>query len=549
MPAAPVNSLPWGDLEVEVTAAGAVRVRDRSAPLLETGVGPVQIGDADHEWSETAISVDADEIEISYRLRSQSGLQLTVRHTFALAWTQRYIFENTGGEPAAVDHALLNFRAGPDRVAWFHGAGTAAALSVHPLRQGGPLLGARLQWGAVLARQNQLTGQSQLTRQAELDCGPFRLAAGARYIVQWRWDRYPDPASFARTAPEWLPAELVLPAGEPCRLSCPDAALVLPSGLTAAEADGSTELLPDRGAGCFPVEMRDVRGTATIELCWAPDLDQVILSTASAALAERRSGSGIPKLADAAAGLVVQRGLAESLLPDPEDAADALDLLSDRVRRADSPATFDVLYLCADYARTGEQDLVSEAVQIFTGLRLQPGIGLAAVRLCLALLVSGQDPKSVLAHLDGLSAAFHGANLDGEQDGDPGQDGPDPGSDGIAIELQLVARGDTTAPGAPGVADRQEPDDLLARVVRAGTQLGAGLPGARLPELPAVQRAYLVAVLQAAPDRVSADGERRWGLSAAASAARAQRRLLLELTDTAPLDDVTAVLGWLVLSD
>ncbi len=535
-----MTTLPWEDLDIEVTAAGLVRILDRArqTPILETGAGPVRVAGLNYRWSDPAITIDSDEIEISYRLLPATGLRLTVRNTLAQVWTQRYIFENTTGESIDVEHAIQTFHAGPDCVAWLLGAGTAAALSVHPLSYGGPLLGARLQWGAVLTRQGQLAGQEQL------DCGPFRLAGGARYIVQWRWERYLNPAAFARADPDWLPQDIVLVQGEPCWLSCPDAALVLPGGLRVAEAGGSSELSPESGVGCFPIEVRDVRGTARIELCWAPDLNQVMLPVAKAAQAGSRSRAGIAKLADAAAGLVVQRTLAESLMTDPEETADALDLLTDRVRRSDpslaagAGAGFGLLYLCGEYARTGEQDLLTDAMCIFTGMPLQPGIGLAAARLCLAMIAGGSDPMPVLAHIDRLAEDCRG---------DQGQS--DPCRDGILTELRLVARVRPRTPGGMNDASGQDPVGMLGSVVKVGTQLGAGLHGARLPKLPLVQQAYLAAVLQATPDRINADLDRLWGMSAGSVATRVQRKLLVQLSAQGPLSDATAVLGWLALID
>lgn len=472
----PVTTLSWLDADIVVDASGALTVgRDQMTYL--TGWRPTQLvrgagGRTVEPLATPAVQTLPDEVELSWTLPSPAGeLVVSGRHSFSAIWSQRWVIRNH--RSVAVGPVTLPMAVGvPDAaVCWVFGAGVESSLSVQPFDPDLPVLGMAVQHGGLRHRPDGV------------DLGPCELAPGEAYVVELRASFFDDAAAFGRTVHGWLPPSTYLQSGEVVVISHPDAALddsdVPPSDDPLPPADQlMASVQPDESEfvdgsdGERLLTFHDARGRTDLVLHWAKPLDRAIAEAAGTALAGDRIGNGTPRLPDVQAGLLVQRALADHAELDPDVAADALDLLAARTGEV---TPWQVIFDCAEYHRTGEDDQLIRAHGTF--LRNEPcaGMGLAASRLVVALLSVGRDPVPILQRLE--------AARDQVRDED------------VRLELTLVAGtvfGAGHAPHAAAVSARR-----LAQVV---ARLGSGLRGASVPDLPPVDRARLLTLLSLLPE-------------------------------------------------
>jgi hypothetical protein len=247
------------------------------------------------------------------------------------------------------------------------------------------------------------------------------------------------------------------------------------------------------------------------------------------------------RIDSAAAGLILQHGMSTGL-DNPDEAADALDRLTTRLRADTALEPLAVSYLCGEAVRVGDADLIEPAAAALRAAGTpQPGLGLAAVRLRVSSLVLGLDIGPVLDRLRGLAAP---PPLDAESEkADPGRAATDAlGHDIGRLELLSVL-----APAKGKAADLAA---MVALVARLGTWLGGGLKGQAVRPLGLLQLAQLVAVLELLPEQLEPSFRRRWPCPPSELARRARAELLSRLARTLPaaerkLDEASRAEGWL----
>lgn len=517
------------DASGQVTSV-AHRDRPQLSYLSGLTVGTLSVAGRRLPLEPPETSADLDEVEFAYSC--PGALRLVVRHTFAAGWGVRLALSSLADRPQLVDRVELALRCDPGCVAWAAAMGDTGAYAVARADGTSPLLGGQLRLGAL----ERVTGTG-------LELGGIELQPGGRYVVQLKWDWYDSPRSFGLRQPPESPSSLFVFTGESVQLDVTDdVAVVAPADVAASQVGGRLELTSEL-PGRYPFELRSARGTTRFELEWVAPVQDQLAQRAVEALARPRSASGVVKLAGVADALVVQHLLGSAGLADPEDAAEALDLFTARLRGTGGLSSLETAYLCREYDRNGDLDLLAEARDaVLAHASSAPGLGMAATQLCLGLIVSGQPVSPVLDHLVQLVHRLDEADVPL-----PGAAGASAGA--AALELVTVT---SAGPGASGFTPG--PVEVSLGVTSLGLQLGGGMCGEAVSPLPVAQLSHLIAVLQLLPDGVSAQHQTIWGCSAHALAARSVPALLARLQTTpnnsalADLHGIAEAHAWLVLA-
>jgi hypothetical protein len=508
MPATPDTlDFRYGPGMITVDRAGIIRrVVHDSRPgvsyLLEAGTVTVQLAGEQVRWKQTGWQADSDEVEVAWEVAGV--LRLAVRHTFAAGWGMRLAVTNIGETALTLDDLQLALVAGDQYVPWGLAAGAEAAYSLHPLDGAGPVLGGLLKLGSV---RSLGPGGASL--------GRIDLAPGGRYILVWQWSWYATPRALAAGRHPGVPGSTYLIAGQSVRiLAGSDVAVLAPDRHLVVAPDGeTTELIPS-GPGDYSVELRSALGAVGYRLHCAAPADNLLARLADALLRGARTPAGVIRLETAAAGLVVQHAFASGI-EHMDEAVEALDLLTSRLRTA---ATWDPLsaaYLCGEAVRIDEVELIDVAAETMQAAELvEPGLGLAALRLSVSSLVVGRDFGAVLDRLQSLTAAP-------ASDAEPADADAALGRDIGRLELMAVL-----ASSRPQAAPQP---DLIANVARIGVWLGAGLKGEPVRRLGLVRLAQLGAVLELLPEQLEPAFHRRWPCPPSELAHRARAELLNRL--------------------
>lgn len=532
------HRLTWHDAHVAVGDDGAVGLT-RAGQVYLAGYAPstMIIDDGRGEPGTThdlgvapALETLPDEIELTWPVGLPDGrLTLAVRHAFGPVWSQRWVLRNHTERSVQVRSLAVALRPVAGAVHWLFAGGAESSLSVQPLDPTLPTLGVWVQRGEVWQASAAPDGGG-------LDLGPVALPAHGVQVIDLSADFFPSPAQFARTVHRWLPSGTYVGDGQPVRIVHPDAAITKSvlrragrpaprrHGEENHSAEGVSEFVAEAGTA-HELEFHDARGCTAVVLYWAPALDALIGREASRLLAGPRAGNGVARLPGPLAGLMVQRALAEHAEIDPEDAADALDLLTARTDAGRTP--WDVLFACGEYPRSGDPAVLDEAIRTVTTMAPQPGLGVAGSRAVVTMLAAGRDPTPVLQRLAAALSA----------------------SDDLLVrwELLLVAGVMASATASlPGAAGGLDPARAAAEVT---TRLGSGLLGRAVPDADAPGRARLVALLSM---MVEAGGswQDRLGERPAALADHAGRRILWEAQEGRVTGrDRRAALAWLMLAD
>jgi hypothetical protein len=533
MPTAPDTlDFRYGPGVITVDSAGVIRrVVHDSRPgisyLAEAGTVNVQLAGEQVHWEQVGWQADSDEVEAVWQAAGR--LRVAVRHTFAAGWGMRLSLTNVGPTVLTLDDVQVGFAAGHGYLPWALAAGAEAAYSLHPLDGAGPVLGGLLKLGSV---QRLGAGHASLGR---IDLGP-----GGRYILVWQWSWYASPRAFAVGRHPGVPATPYLIAGESARiLAGSDVAVLAPNRhLVVAPEGESTELIPS-GPGDYPVELRSALGAVRYQLHCALPAENLLGRLADQLLSGVRTPAGVIRIETAAAGLVIQHVMATGI-ERPDQAAEALDLLTSRLRTASIQDPLTAAYLCSEAVRTDEMELIDLAADAMrTAVAAKPGLGLAALRLSVSSLVLGRDISPVLDRLHALAAPAAEA--------EPAD--PDTALCADLGRLELMA--------VLASSRRQAAPDLVAQVARIGVWLGGGLKGEPVRTLGLVRLAQLAAVLELLPEQLDPAFRRRWTCPPSELARRARAELLSRLQRMLPdgsgqlaaghSDGLTAV-AWLALT-
>ena len=465
---------------------------------VTTEAGPLPLGAA-------RLGVDRDEVEVE---RAGGGLRTVVRHAVEQGWTVRVVLVNDSDTTLVLEQVRLGWVAAPGTVVTALAAGARASYAVQPAAGDGPVLVGRLRSGV----QTGVDG-------AGLLLGPLVLAPHHRWAAQWRWQVVPDARRAGTDGlppTTWLDRDrsVVLPAG-------PDVAVLAP-GL-AVEADDDRVEVAAWEPGARAVELRSARGTTTLALTWAPDLDELVDDAAAALLAGPTTPAGTPRLDGATAGLVVQDALARRATGAADELVDALELVAgtlvEELEEAAGPVDpLTLAFLTREADRTGAASLLDVAGRGFLATTTAaPGLGLAGVGLALARVRQGRLATEVVGHLGTLLA-----------------DAPPGTAAGLELGLLLRAR--------DGVAE----EPVLAALRGLGAQLGAGLPGRVVPPVGLAETAYASTVLGLVDEPTGHRLVDVWGVPAAEVARRTAAEARSRLAADEPGGDGRA-LAWLVL--
>lgn len=513
--------LTWADADVHIDETGALSLAVDGLTYLG-GWRPHQLvlglqGGSSQPLGPPTVQWLPDEVELAWVVPVTDGeLTVTGRHVFGMVWSQRWVIRSSGPAPGVPVFLEFGVTGDVEVVCWVFGAGAESSLSLQPFNPQLPVLGAVAVQGAIVVRQEQIA------------LGPYQLGALGSGVVELRADLYPHAAAFGRTVHDWLPPTTYFRAGEVVVITHPDAALTDPaaggssSGATGASVGSGTPAITDvvdplppadqvlaalteptrspdaggtvaddlddgepgepgeRGGSEFVdgsdserlLVFHGARGRTELTLHWAKPLEAAIGAAARAALGGDRAANGTPALPDPQAGLLVQRALAEHAEIDPDQAEDALDLLA--VRSADT-SPWQVMFDCAEFHRTGEDDQLIRAHATFLRSDPRAGLGMAASRLVVALLSVGRNPVPVLQHLE--RARQRAVDED------------------VRLELALVAG------TVFGAAHEVESADSSARqLAQVAARLGSGLRGRSVPDVAPVDRARLLTLLSLLPE-------------------------------------------------
>lgn len=487
-----MNGVSWSvadlDVDVGVDEAGALRLAVDGSTLL-VGWCPTHLRDADglHVLGRPTVHRLPDEVELTWTVSRRAGdLVVTGRHSFSMVWSQRWVVRRVGTaravQVAEVLHLRMSHQVGPRTICWVFDAGVESSVSVQPYDPGLPVLGLTTQVGALAVVDDAL------------ELGPYALGAADAAVVELRADLFQHAAGFSRTVHTWLPPSTYLSAGELVVITHPDAGLVTTEDDGAAPGNPPPDPLPSAVqmlAGGSPGEQgsefiagsdterrlvfHGARGRTEVTLHWAKPLGEAIATAAATLLSGPRAANGVPILDGPQSGLLVQRAVADHTEIGRVDAADVLDALDLLAARDPQPTPWQVMFDCAEFHRTGDDDLLIRAHRLLLHAEPQPGTGLAASRLVVALLSVGRNPAPVLQRLQRSRAQT--------------------GDDDVRLELALVAGtvlGAGHAPESATASTRQ-----LAQVA---ARLGSGLRGRAVPDLEPVDRARLLSLLALLPE-------------------------------------------------
>jgi hypothetical protein len=512
MPATPATlDFRYGPGVITVDSAGVIRrVVHNSRPgasyLAEAGQVTVQLAGEPVRWEQAGWQADSDEVEVVWQAAPR--LRLAVRHTFAAGWGMRLALTNIGASAITVDEVQLALVGGGGCLAWGLAAGAEAAYSLHPLDGAGPVLGGLLKLGSV----HRLTASGA-------SLGRIELVPGGRYILVWQWSWYASPRAFAAGRHPGVPRSTYLIAGQSARIVAgSDVAVLAPDRRLVVAADGeTTELIPS-GPGDYAVELRSALGAVGYELHCAASADSLLARLADRLLGGARTPAGVIRIETAAAGLVIQHALASGI-ETPDEAAEALDLLTSRLRTASTQGPLTAAYLCGEAVRTDEAELIDVVAAAMRAVdAAEPGLGLAALRLSVSSLVLGRDVGPVLDRL-------HSLTVPPASDAEPVDPDAALCADIGRLELMAVLASSRHQTARP---------DLITHVARIGVWLGAGLKGEPVRRLGLVRLAQLGAVLELLPEQLEPAFHRRWPGPPSELAHRARAELLNRLPANLP---------------
>ena len=504
------------DADGVVTALRAT-ARPELSLLERAGEPVVRTGGRVLAWGSAEVGRDVDELEVTRS--GPGGLRVTVRHTFEPVWTVRLLLVHLGAVPVDLDEVTLSWRPAAGCRAVALAAGVEAAYAVQPADGRGPVL------------VGQLTGGLQTgVDPTGLGLGPVRLEPGARRVAQWRWRLARAPRQAAR--PGQLPRSTWLDVDQTVSLAATPDVAVVAGGLTVETEPDAVELsAPEPGA--YRVELRSARGTVGLDLDCAPPLEALVDRAAEEAVAVP-PGKRV-RLTGGAAGIVAQEALARQRFDDPDPVEDALDLLAGTLSEGSAPDPLDLAFLAREAERTGDRFLLERAeAGVLAAPAAAPGLGLAATRVLLGGMEAGRSPAPLVAHLATLAAGV-----------------AEPAAAGLpevaaGLELLLLTRRRSPDPER---TPRSGP--LAAALRRVGAELGAGLPGRRLPDptggVPVDVLGHLAAVLTLVPEEGGDDLSGWWGVppSEVGRAAAAEARV--RLARSGPAAGADRALAWLVL--
>lgn len=451
----------------------------------------------DLELARTGLAVDADEHELT--LDAPGVVAITVRHTFVAGWQTRCVLASLSAEPITL-RAWLPCDVPDSAVGWAVADGADAALFVQPADGRGPLLVGRLRQGAVAGIDEDGMRLPEVV-----------LQPGSRYVLAWEWSWLPEPSAYARTWPTLHPivATVVRGAAVPV-LAGPDVAVVIPDGV-GLERDVDVYELRSDEPRTADIELRSARGLRRLRLAWTPRGAELLAEAAGSQLDRPRGPVGVVRLPDLDAAIVVQHARRAELLDTPEEAEDTLDLFTARFDPEHPEPALSGLFLCGEYERTGDPDLLQLASdQVLRTTGPEPGLGFAATRICAALVAANSSPQPVMEHV--ITVAGELSSRIGAAD--------------LASLAELLVITHRTRP------DRCPPDaedPLLRSVLALGTRLGSGLPGAPVRPLPTAGLGHLLATFAALPDSLAEPTGRAWGVPAADLAARLTPTLIARL--------------------
>ncbi|HWJ52745.1 MAG TPA: hypothetical protein VNT24_05140 [Propionibacteriaceae bacterium] len=512
---APGLSFPLGQgvvtLRPDGTIAGVLADPAAATSYLDGGGRvTVRLDGVEAEWSDTSVAADVDEVEFRYLGRNDLGL--IVRHSFSGGWAIRVTLLNHTLEPLSVV-AELAWAPAATSPARALAAGATGAYAVPGPDGTVPVLGGELVLGTCDAISTKGIG-----------LGPITLGPLGRHVVQWRWDLFDHALAFGHARFPSVPRDLVLPAGDMALIAADDDEAVVTPGLDLLRRGGELELLssvPQRVA----VQVSSSHGVTVYDMEWVAPLDEMLIDIGEPLLAGPRNRAGLLRLADLNAAMVAQRLLTIGAAGAPDDVDDALRLFSSRLEHGAVTDGRGVAFLCGEFERLGEEDLLERATAVLLELAGPfPGLGLATIQVCMARLTLGWPVEPLLTRLRALSAADDpGAAL---------------GQTAVALELCLVAA--PRSAGTVGLDDLQRAEEWSSRLA-AG--LGAGLPGRPVRPLPVDQQAYLATVLGLLPEPLGSRIRPDWGCRPHDVARRAQAEALAQLGRQPP----RAAHSWLIM--
>ena len=459
-------------------------------------------------WSSVGVAIDVDELESA--LADRAGLELTVRHTFVAGWQLRCALANSSTEPRTL-RLRLPLTTGAGTVGHAVAEGAEAELFVQPGDGRGPILAGRLRQGSV----ERIDADGLVLPELTLD-------PGARYVLSWEWDWLPNPAAYVRRRATMHPIARTVIRGQAVMLpGGPDVAVVTSDDVVLESAGAATYELSSVEPLAADVELRSARGLRQLRLRWTPTAGELLRRTANELLAVPPGPLGVVGLPGLAAALTVQWTLGAEILDAPDDAADALDLFTARLVASGSERAMPALYLCGEYERTGDRDVLEAASGwLLAAAGPEPGLGVAATRVCLARVALGLSPQPIMDQLLTLARDAAGDDV--------GTQGVEVGRLAAAAELLAVTRTvDPSSRTSVGVAD----EALLCLVDALGGAVGAGLPGDRVRPLSARVLGHVLTVLRLLPDALAEPTRGIWGVPAADLAGQLIPTLIARLLD------------------
>lgn len=483
-----------------------------TAALLTRGVlATARASGRDVAWESAGLVADIDELEVTRH--SDVGVRATLRHTFDAGWRVRLLLFNPGRTAVVLDDVTLTWRPASATLTCAYAAGAEAGYSVQPMQGDGPVLSGRLESGVQLRVDDDGLG-----------LGSMRLEPGGRHVVRWRWEAVARPRDVPRSGAR--PVNTWLENGQGATLATtPDVAVLAP-GLEQLSVAGGLELAANT-PGRYPVELRSARGTTMFALRWAPDLSELVVDAATAAMGGTRVRSGAVRLADAAVGIVLQQALDQQHLPNIDDAQDALDLLAGELSEGPRSDPLSLAFLTREADRSGDVTLLDRA---YAALLATPapvqGLGLVAARVAVSAIRTGRPVRALTEHLERLEPRLEAADA----------------GTGSGIELALLVRRRDAGP-----ADAS----LVAALRRLGAVLGSGLPGDVMPLLPLDTLAYLTGVVGLLDDPAGAALASWWGIGASELARHSAAQARARIAGPGATDDQPTrlrALAWLVLA-
>ncbi len=503
------------DTVVSVDSTGAISAVEHAGQPLSSYLSLGLPTDPAIDWVRTDLAVDTDEVESTRA--DASGLGITVRHTFVAGWQVRCVLANSGKLPRSV-RLQIPLEVGPECVASAVAEGSEAELLVQPEHGRGPILAGRLRRGSI-----DRIGERALIS------SPLTLEPGSRFVLSWEWGWLPSASAYVRKRPTIHPLATIVVRGAVVSVpGGPDVALVMADDLAVERGDPDSYELSAADPVGTQIELRSARGVRRLGLAWTPTPAELLRQVATDLLAAPRGPVGVVVLAGLAAALTVQWALATEALDARDDAGDALDLFTARLDATDSDRALAALYLCGEYERSGDHDLLEAATrQVLDARQPKWGLGLAATRICLARVALGLSARPITDQLMVLASS-----LDAEAN--------EIRRFATAAELLAVTR---SADPVSRTSGSPAEDALFGLVARLGAELGAGLPGHPVRPLPVEELGHVLIVLRLLPDALAEPTRRMWGVSAADVAERLTPTLIARLVGR----DVSPAHVWLTM--